>query len=58
MCFDTKYVIYCLNFLHEDLDWSLFCSLSHLYLKVLASPIFLFHSVSKNSLVRSGVANA
>lgn len=59
MCFDSKYVIFCLIFLNEDSERSLFCSLGHLYLNVLASPIFLFHSVSKNNLVKSaGVANA
>lgn len=25
MCFDTKYVIYCLHFFNEDSDWTLFC---------------------------------
>lgn len=59
VCFDSKYVIFCLNFFNEGSGWTLFCSLSNLYLKVLASPIYLSHSVSKNSWVESaGVANA
>lgn len=59
MCFDSKYVIYCLIFFNEDSECTLFCSLGNLYLNILASPIFLFHSVSKSNSVKSaGVANA
>lgn len=59
MCFDTKYEIYCLHFENEDSARTSFCSLSHLYLKVLPSPILLSRSASKKSLVKSAVvANA
>lgn len=36
----------------EESDRTLFCSFSHLYLKVLASPTFLFHCVNESDLVK------